>query len=79
MKLKRSVAFAYAAKVIQSTQIIQKEYVKEVHQSDLVDWAIRGLYRQVDEKVPADVRSSLDNVKGMSEPELLERDGSDRP
>jgi len=70
MKLKRSVAFAYAAKVIQSTQIIQKEYVKEVHQSDLVDWAIRGLYRQVDEKVPTDIRNSLDNLKSMSEPEM---------
>ena len=70
MKLRRSAAFAYAAKVVQSTQIIRENYVKEVKQGDLVAWAIRGLYRQIDEKVPADVRSSLDKVNELTEAEL---------
>jgi C-terminal peptidase prc len=70
MKLKRSTAFAYAAKVIQSTQIIREGYVKEVSPGDLVAWAIRGLYRQIEEKVPADIRERLDRVQSLSEPEL---------
>jgi hypothetical protein len=47
LKIKRSAAFDYAAKVIRSTQIIRESYVKEVNQGDLVGWAIRGLYRQI--------------------------------
>src|SRR5207244_10515408 len=70
MKLERRAASAYAAKIIQSTQIIQKEYVKEVSQADLADWAIRGLYRQLEEKIPAEIREGLDSIKVMSEPEL---------
>jgi C-terminal peptidase prc len=70
LKLKRSAAFDYAAKVIQATQVIKEGYVKSVNQGDLVAWAIRGLYRQIDEKVPAEVRDRLQKVKVMTEPEL---------
>ena len=70
MKLKRSAAFEYASKVIQSTQIIRDNYVKEVSQGDLVSWAIKGLYRQIDEKIPADIRARLDKVHDLNEAEL---------
>jgi carboxyl-terminal processing protease len=70
LKLKRSTAFAFAAKIIQSTQIIREGYVKEVNQGDMVAWAIRGLYRQIDEKLPAEVRERLDKIRDLSEAEL---------
>jgi C-terminal peptidase prc len=70
MKIKRSAAFAYATKVIQSTQIIRDNYVKEVHQGDLVAWAIRGLFRQIDEKIPTEIRDRLDKVRDLTEAEL---------
>jgi C-terminal peptidase prc len=70
MKLTKDAAFKFAAKVIQSTQIIREGYVKEVNQGDLVAWALRGLYRQIDEKMPADIRERLDKVRDLSEPEL---------
>jgi carboxyl-terminal processing protease len=70
MKLKRASAFEYASKVIQSTQILRDNYVKEVKQGDLVAWAIKGLYRQLEEKVPPDIRDRLDKVHDLSEPEL---------
>jgi carboxyl-terminal processing protease len=70
LKLKRSAAFAFAAKVIQSTQIIHDNYVKEVNTGDMVGWAIRGLYRQIDEKVPDEIRERLDKVHDLSEAEL---------
>jgi C-terminal peptidase prc len=69
-RLKRSAADAFAAKVIHSTQIIQENYVKDVNQAELVAWAIRGLYRQLEEKMPTAIRERLDKVRGMSEPEL---------
>jgi C-terminal peptidase prc len=70
MKIKRSAAFEYASKVIQATIVIKEGYVKKVEQGDLVAWAIRGLYRQIEEKVPADVRERLDKVRSMTEPEM---------
>lgn len=70
MKLKRSAAYAFAAKVIQSTQIIRDNYVKEVNPGDMVAWAIRGLYRQIDEKLPTETRERLEKVRDMSEAEL---------
>jgi carboxyl-terminal processing protease len=70
LKLKRSAAFGYAAKVIQATQVIRENYVKDIKQGDLVAWAIRGLYRQLEEKVPAEIRERLDSLKEMSEADL---------
>src|SRR5262249_50801186 len=70
MKIKRAAAFAYATKVIQSTQIIRDNYVKEINQGELVKGAVKGLYRQLDEKIPADMRERLDKIREMSEAEL---------
>jgi C-terminal peptidase prc len=69
-KLKRSAAFGYALKVIHATQVIRDGYVKDVKQGDLVAWAIRGLYRQIDEKIPADVQERLDKIRDLSEADL---------
>jgi carboxyl-terminal processing protease len=70
LKLKRSAAFAYAAKVIQATQVIRDGYVKEINQGDMVAWAVRGLYKQIEEKLPKEVTKRLDKVRDMSEAEL---------
>jgi len=70
MMLKRADARAYANKVIRSTEIIHDEYVKSIEQGDLVAWAIRGLYQQVDEKIPSDIRERMDKSKTLTEPEL---------
>jgi C-terminal peptidase prc len=69
-KLKRSAALAFAAKVIQATETIRDNYVKEEKQHDLVVWAIKGLYQRLDEKIPQDIRKGLDNAKDMGEKEL---------
>jgi C-terminal peptidase prc len=70
VKMKRSEAMTFASKVIQSTEIIREGYLKDVNQGELVGWAIRGLYRQLDEKIPAEVRGRLDKAKNMNEREL---------
>src|SRR5262249_46804832 len=70
LKLKRRTAFSFPAKVIQSNQIIRDNYVKEVSPGEMVAWAVRGLYRQIDEKLPAEIRERLDKVRDLSEAEL---------
>jgi carboxyl-terminal processing protease len=70
LKMKHSEAMVFASKVIQSTEIIREGYVKEVNQGDMVKWAINGLYRQIDEKMPAEIRERLDKAKEMNEKDL---------
>lgn len=70
MKLSRSAAMDYAAKVIQATQIIGSEYVKEVTQADLVTWGIKGLYQRTEEKLPAELKQRVDSDKTLNEEDL---------
>jgi C-terminal peptidase prc len=69
-KLDRATARNFAAKVIHASQLVSKEYVKEVSQGELVASAVRGLYSRIDEKVPADIKKRLDQAKGLKEEEL---------
>jgi hypothetical protein len=45
---------------------------QEVHAGELVNWAVRGLYRRLDEKMPAEVQEKLGKVKTMTRPELTD-------
>jgi C-terminal peptidase prc len=69
-KMKRSAARDYAAKVIQASEVIKRDYVKDVNQGELVASAIKGLYQRIDEKIPPEIKKRLDDVKEMSEEEL---------
>ena len=40
-------------------------------QRELVEAAIRGIYKRLDEKVPSAVKDKLDNIKNMKEADLL--------
>jgi C-terminal peptidase prc len=70
MKLEQSTARRYAAKIIQATQIIKDHYVKHENQGDLVAWAIKGVYRQLDEKIPPDIGERLEKARQLKESEL---------
>ncbi len=70
LTLTRDVAAAFAAKVIQASQLIHKEYVKSTNQGDLIAAAVKGLYARIDEKIPEDIRQRLAKAKGLSEEEL---------
>lgn len=69
-KLKRADAMAFARKVMEATQVIKENYVKDVSQGDMVGWAIKGLYRRIDEKIPEEFDAKLKRVKTMKEGEL---------
>jgi C-terminal peptidase prc len=69
-KLKRSAALSYASKVIQATQQVRDNYVREVSQGELVENALRGLYRRIEEPIPPEIRERLDNARNLNEEEL---------
>jgi C-terminal peptidase prc len=70
MKLNRDDAMEFAQKVMEAVGIITEGYVKKINQNDLVAWAIKGLYRRVDEKVPAKIEGRLKNVGDLKESDL---------
>jgi C-terminal peptidase prc len=70
MKLEPATAKRFASKIIQATQLINKEYVKEVNQGELVASAVRGLYSRLGQELPKDVADRLIDVKNMKEDAL---------
>jgi C-terminal peptidase prc len=71
-RLREVDAVRFAKKIIEASQIIKENYVKEVSQGDLIGWGLKGLYRRIDEKAPAEVEAKLKKVKGLSEEELTQ-------
>jgi C-terminal peptidase prc len=69
-KLRRPDAMAFATKVIEATNVIREGYVKDVSQGDMVAWAVKGIYRRIDEKIPAEIENRLKKVKTLKESEL---------
>ncbi len=69
-RLAPDAARTFATTVLAATRVVQEDYVKEVNQGQMVDWAVHGLYRKLDETVPDDVTRKLANVKRLKEKEL---------
>jgi C-terminal peptidase prc len=69
-KLAPKDAADFAGKVIEATLVIKDGYVKDINQGDLVGWAIRGLYRRAEEKIPEKIERRLKDVKGLRERDL---------
>jgi carboxyl-terminal processing protease len=71
-KLKRADSVEFAEKVMEAIKVIARGYVKKVNVNDLAAWAIKGLYRQVDEKLPEKIEARLKKVADLKEEELTE-------
>ncbi len=69
-KLDRADAREYARKVMEAVQFIQENYLKKLDVGEMVGWGIKGLYRRIDEKVPAAIEERLKKVKDLSEADL---------
>jgi C-terminal peptidase prc len=66
-----SVAVDFAETVLQATRMLARAHVKKVHEADLIRWAIRGLYRRLGEKIPAQIGRRLTRIKGMARTDRL--------
>jgi carboxyl-terminal processing protease len=71
-KLTHADAVDFAEKIMEAIVKIKRGYVKKLNTQDLVVWAIRGLYRQVDEKIPENITARLKKVADMKEDQLIE-------
>src|SRR5262249_1082370 len=69
-KLKRSDAEAYAKEIWEAIELIKESYVKEESPGDMVSWAVHGLFRRIDEKLPAELEAKLKNAKALGEDHL---------
>jgi len=69
-KLERAESDAFANKVIDGGRMLTRNYVKKIKLGELVNWAIRGLYRRIDEKIPDEIKARLDKAKSQGEEEL---------
>jgi C-terminal peptidase prc len=69
-KLPREIAENFAKKVYDAAHLMKASYVKVYKEGELVNWAIRGLYRRIDEKIPDELKAQLDKVKDLDEDEL---------
>jgi C-terminal peptidase prc len=69
-KLKRTVALNFAKKVIEGSQVLREGYLEEMNQGTLVGWAVRGLYRRIDEKIPTELQERLTKAKELKEADL---------
>jgi C-terminal peptidase prc len=71
-KLKPSEAASFATKIIDVARILEENYVKKVGEGEMIGWAVRGMYKRLEEKkIPADVKERLDKVKDLSEADLI--------
>ena len=70
-RLREVEAAGYARMVLRATDVVREGYVKSVNQGQLVDWAITGLYKHVDEKIPSKIQERLNNAKSLQKADLL--------
>lgn len=69
-KLDRDTAETYASRTLRGVQMVRDQYVKELNAGEMVSWAIRGLYRRIDVKMPAEIKERLDKAKNLRRSEL---------
>ncbi|GIW80354.1 MAG: hypothetical protein KatS3mg105_2161 [Gemmatales bacterium] len=69
-KIPPSVARNFADKVLEATEEIVSNYLKELDQGQMIEWAIRGLYERIDERVPEDIETYLKHCKDYDKNDL---------
>jgi len=64
-KLDPKDAESFAKKVSDAIDIVTRTYVKEVDSGDLTAAAIKGMYRRIEESLPADLEEAIKSPKAM--------------
>jgi len=61
--LNKEEADDFARKVMAGATTVSKDYVKEYSPAELVGYAVKGLYKQIDEKIPTEIKDALEEAK----------------
>lgn len=70
-RLSERDASTYAQTVLKAAKIVRQGHVKEYAAGTLIDFALRGLYKEANENLPSDLKEKLDNIKAMKEVDLF--------
>lgn len=64
-------ASRYAITVMKAARVVRSDFYKDVNSGQMVDTAIRGMFKMVNEKIPSTLLEKLESVKTLREPDLL--------
>ncbi len=61
----------YASVVMHAAKLVRQNFFKNVTQGDLVEQAIRGMYKHTDEKVPSAIEERFKGIKTLRDVDLI--------
>jgi carboxyl-terminal processing protease len=61
----------FAVIVMHAIKLVRQNFFKDVTQGDLVEQAVRGLFKHTDEKLPSAIEERFKGVKGMKDVDLV--------
>jgi C-terminal peptidase prc len=70
-KLTADEAGEYARKVMAAIEVVKHYYFKDMKMSQMVESAVRGTFKKLDEPMPSQIKEKLDKVKELSKADLL--------
>lgn len=72
MKLDKEDAETFARKTLFGLEKVQRRYVKDLNLGDMVQWAVKGMYQGLEEKVPSDLQDQLKGAKALRRGQLAD-------
>jgi carboxyl-terminal processing protease len=72
MKLDKEDAETFARKTLAGLEKVQRRYVKDLHLGEMVQWAVKGMYKGLDENVPGDILTQLNDARSMRRGQLAD-------
>ncbi len=72
MKLDKEDAESFARKTLFGLERVQRRYVKDLNLGEMVQWAVKGMYRGLEETVPADIQDQLKTSRSMRRGQLAD-------
>jgi carboxyl-terminal processing protease len=66
-----SDASNFAIMVMRAARMVRQGYVKDVNQGNMIDNAVKGLYKSLNEKIPSSIGDKLADTKALKEADLI--------
>ena len=70
-KLSDRDASQFALTVLRGAKLVRDNFFKDTNQGSMIDTAIVGMYKAINEKVPSSLKDKLEGIKGMKDADLL--------
>lgn len=71
MELPERDAGNFALMVMRAARMVRQGYVKDVNQGEMIDSAIKGMYKSLNEKIPSSLGEKLKDSKSLREADLI--------